>query len=698
LRSQSCTTPMARPCDGGDRVLYVDPDATAAETVAAGFEEVVVEVVSTAEDANRRLVDELVDCVIAEHDLPESDGLDLLTSVRENYPTLPAVLFVADGDETLASDALSVGLDEYVVKRPLDEGVERLVETVTELLDRRRAGRRGSVTVDDVADGDVPTALKERAMDEAPVGITIADARREDMPLIYVNEAFERLTGYDRSAALGRNCRFLQGPATASEPVDRFRAAIGAGEPASEELVNYRKDGRAFWNRVDLAPVYDGDGLAYYVGFQTDITDRKRAESAARRRAEALEAERRSLERLLDRLDGLVLDVTRTLVQVTGREALVRRVCERMGDADSYDFAWIGERDVASERIRPTACSTGDAQFVGGLDVEFGTETPIAAAVADCELRVVEDSAEYPGGRLHGGDWPDRFRSMAAVPLAYRETVHGVLCVYASDPGAFDAHERAVLTALGRMIGTAINAQETEERLATDAAEELEFGVQRSDLLLVSLADELDCRLEFAGSARTGAGSLLAFVDATGADPDRLRDAAAERANVAATIVTETDDGCLAELELDEPFVVEALAECGVETRSLVAEPGNARLIVDVPRTEAAREVADRVRDRVPGADLLAYRERERPAQTRREFVAELERRLTDRQQSALRRAYLSDYFERPRPVSGDELAASMGVSRSTFHQHLRAAEHKLVEAFFEELTGDDEDAAVTTV
>ncbi len=690
---------MAHPRDGGDRVLYVDPDATAAETVAAGFDEDVVETVSTAEDAHRRLADGPVDCVIAEHDLPDSDGLDLLTSVREDYPTLPAVLFVAEGDERLASDALSAGLDEYVVKTPLDDGVERLVETVTELLDRRRAGRRGSVSVDETVGEGAPAALKERAMDEAPVGITIADARREDMPLIYVNEAFERLTGYDRSAALGRNCRFLQGSATASEPVDRLRAAIDAGEPASEELVNYRKDGRAFWNRVDLAPVYDDDGLAYYVGFQTDITDRKRAESAARRRAVALDEERRSLERLLDRLDGLVLDVTRTLVRATGREALVRRVCERVGGADPYDFAWIGDYDAASGRVRPTASTTGDARFVEGLDVEFGAETPVAAAVEECELQVVADSAEYPDGRLHGGDWPDRFRSMAAVPLTYRETVHGVLCVYATAPGVFDAHERAVLTALGRVIGTAINAQETEERLATDAVEELEFGVQRSDLLVVSLADELDSRLEFAGSARTDVGSLLAFVDATGVDPDRLRDAAADRAEVrSTTIVTETDDGCLAELELDEPFVVEELAECGVDTRSIVAEPGNARLVVDVPRTEAARDVADRVRDRVPGADLLAYRERERPAETQREFVAELERRLTDRQQSALRRAYLSDYFERPRPVSGDELAESMGVSRSTFHQHLRAAERKLVEAFFEERTGDDEDTTVTTV
>jgi PAS domain S-box-containing protein len=675
---------MAHPPDGGDCLLYVDADARATETVTAAFEGTIVRTASAPAEARQLLLDEPVSCVISEHDLPESDGIELLSDVRDRYPTLPVVLFVGDGDEALASAALSAGVTEYVRKDPLPDGVERLVETIRDLLDRRPFGRRTTVDAPGDADGSIPPALKERAMDEAPVGITVADARAEDMPLVYINEAFERLTGYDRTATLGRNCRFLQGPETATEPVDRIRAAIDAGESASEVLVNYRRDGSMFWNRLDLAPVYDGEELAYYVGFQTDVTERKRAEFAARQRAAALEDERRSLEGLLDRLDGLVLDVTGALVRASGRDELLGAVCERVGDAAPYEFAWIGEYDVASERVRPAACSADDVQFDDGHDIEFGPETTVGAAVEERELRIVQDGTDAPVG-FYGEGWPEGSRLMAAVPLTDRERVYGVLCVYASDPDAFEEHERATLTALGRAVATAINARENEARLTADVVAELEFDVVGSDLLVVSLATDLECRVEYAGSARAADGSLHAFVDA-GAAPDSLAAAAARHPGVAdATVVTETDEGCLAELELDGPFVAEVLAECGVETRSLATDPDGARLTVRVPETEDARAVVDRVEERIPGADLAAYREHDRPAETRREFVARLERRLTDRQQSALRRAYLGDYFERPRSVSGDELADSMDVTRSTVHQHLRAAQRKLVAAFYEE-------------
>ncbi len=101
---------------------------------------------------------------------------------------------------------------------------------------------------------EVDFELKERAMDEAPVGITISDPDREGNPLIYANEAFERLTGYSREEVVGRNCRFLQGEESSPEAVAQMAVAIDAGEAVSVELVNYRADGEAFWNEVTIAP------------------------------------------------------------------------------------------------------------------------------------------------------------------------------------------------------------------------------------------------------------------------------------------------------------------------------------------------------------------------------------------------------------------------------------------------------------
>jgi predicted DNA binding protein len=81
---------------------------------------------------------------------------------------------------------------------------------------------------------------------------------------------------------------------------------------------------------------------------------------------------------------------------------------------------------------------------------------------------------------------------------------------------------------------------------------------------------------------------------------------------------------------------------------------------------------------------MTRYRERERPPTTKREFMTGLEERLTDQQFTALQRAYLGGYYDWNRGTNGDELAESMGLSRPTFHQHLRAAERKLVEEFFD--------------
>ena len=90
-------------------------------------------------------------------------------------------------------------------------------------------------------------SLQARAMEAADQGIIIVDAQSRDMPIIYVNRAFTEMTGYAREEALGRNCRFLQGPDTDSGTVDAIHLVQSQG--GSKELIlNYKKDGTPFWN------------------------------------------------------------------------------------------------------------------------------------------------------------------------------------------------------------------------------------------------------------------------------------------------------------------------------------------------------------------------------------------------------------------------------------------------------------------
>ncbi|SNR36315.1 PAS domain-containing protein [Halorubrum vacuolatum] len=122
----------------------------------------------------------------------------------------------------------------------------------------------------------LPTGLPARTMDASPIGISIADATREDEPLIYVNDGFCDLTGYDRKEVLGQNCRFLQGEDTDPETVAAIRQAIDDREPITTELRNYRKDGTMFWNRLSITPIEDESGsVTHFLGFQEDVSERK---------------------------------------------------------------------------------------------------------------------------------------------------------------------------------------------------------------------------------------------------------------------------------------------------------------------------------------------------------------------------------------------------------------------------------------
>jgi PAS domain S-box-containing protein len=125
--------------------------------------------------------------------------------------------------------------------------------------------------------------LRDQALTASSVGIVIADARLPDMPLIYINPAFERITGYSAAEVLGYNCRFLQGKQTSQPAVAQLRAAIKAGEHCTVTLLNYRKDGTPFWNELTISPIYDDDNnLTHFVGIQADISDRIKAEQALR--------------------------------------------------------------------------------------------------------------------------------------------------------------------------------------------------------------------------------------------------------------------------------------------------------------------------------------------------------------------------------------------------------------------------------
>ncbi|BBD62756.1 diguanylate cyclase/phosphodiesterase with PAS/PAC and GAF sensor(s) (plasmid) [Nostoc sp. HK-01] len=117
--------------------------------------------------------------------------------------------------------------------------------------------------------------LLERTLSASSNGIILTDAQKPNNPIIYVNPAFEVITGYCAAEVIGRNCCFLQGKQRNQTGVDELRNAIAQQRECHVVLQNYRKDGSLFWNELHIAPVFDTDGsLTHFLGVQTDITER----------------------------------------------------------------------------------------------------------------------------------------------------------------------------------------------------------------------------------------------------------------------------------------------------------------------------------------------------------------------------------------------------------------------------------------
>jgi diguanylate cyclase (GGDEF)-like protein/PAS domain S-box-containing protein len=117
--------------------------------------------------------------------------------------------------------------------------------------------------------------LKRRIFESVHHGICLCDATAPEMPIVYVNRAFERMTGYAGEEVRGRSCRFLQGDDTTQEGLNAIRQALREHREAKATLKNYRKDGTVFWNELHLSPLFDHSGrLTHYVGILSDATAR----------------------------------------------------------------------------------------------------------------------------------------------------------------------------------------------------------------------------------------------------------------------------------------------------------------------------------------------------------------------------------------------------------------------------------------
>ena len=333
--------------------------------------------------------------------------------------------------------------------------------------------------------------LRDRAILATERSFTISDPSLPDDPLVYANPAFERMTGYTVEESVGHNCRFLQGPGTDPAAVDELRLGLRERRQTTVTLLNYRKDGTAFWNEVAISPVLDGSGeLTHFVGVQSDVTarvlaehERERlylAEQQARAEAEAAsvaaEAARAEAEETQHRL-GLLAEATTLLTTSLDVETTLRRLTALMVPI----FADWSVVDLLDENGRPRRVGVGhlDPRLAARLleleqryPIDLNAPTPSAAVLRGGPAQLMpEVTDDWLARSIRSPELLAAYRqagpmtSIVTVPLRARGKVLGALSLIGIGAGRrFGEADLRLAEDLGRRAGLAVDNARSFER------------------------------------------------------------------------------------------------------------------------------------------------------------------------------------------------------------------------------------------
>ncbi|WP_395737475.1 PAS domain S-box protein [Prosthecobacter sp.] len=286
--------------------------------------------------------------------------------------------------------------------------------------------------------------------------------------IVFVNDAFVRHTGYTREETIGRSPRFLQGPETDRQALGRMRAALARGLPVKEELINYKKDGSAFWMDIDVTPITDAGGrTTHFVAVQRDITARKEAEERLWKSNLRFERQHIALARM----------IRGGVMQAVQLDAAFRLITEEIAHAMDVERVSIWRYDTSRSSIvcqvlyesTPRRHSSGLELHASDFPSYFramAQNEVIAADVAQQDPRTCEFTESYLK--------PLGITAMLDAPLHVGGVLAGVLCQeHVGPPRTWLPEERSFATSLANFISLVLaqwERRQVEEMLRQQAS------------------------------------------------------------------------------------------------------------------------------------------------------------------------------------------------------------------------------------
>lgn len=516
-------------------------------------------------------------------------------------------------------------------------------------------------------------------LEAAPVAIAIFDT---DGRLRYVNDAGVDLVGAESAAdLLGEPAMAFVHPEDQDDATAGLQRVLEARESTATtelRLVELDEpDGDPIHARVSSAPItFDGAPASQTV--LIDITDQKERQRQLTRQRQRIDT--------LNQLNGVVREITHAVIESSTRDDIESLVCDRLAATDAYRFAWVGSIDREEDRVRlRTSAGLGDS--LTDLSVRFADTqaslgpTGQAARTGDIHvaqrLRRYADDEPWREYALEQGA-----RSVAAIPIEYEDAIFGILTIGSARPSGFDPDESDVIVRLGEVVGHAITTIQRRRALVSEEVVELRLRIHDlfEGLGVSTLSDD---GIVFDRTVLAGEETVLSYGTGTESDVATLESLVAQVPHFES--VRHVDDGTgeiRFELTLSPPSAIAVIASYGGRIDSVRLQDADFDIVVHVSTGTDIRTLVEAVRDAYPDARVVAQRRRTR---TNRglDDTGQLAG-LTERQLAVLEAAFYAGFFESPRASTGEELAESLGISPSTFHQHVRVGERKLVRALFE--------------
>lgn len=626
--------------------------------------------VTRLEDAVHWLETEDPDVVLLDLNLPDSTGIETLTTLVGAEPTIPIVVLTGLRDRELGIEALRNGAEEYLVK---DEIVpDLLIRSVYHAVERK-THEREQLRYE---------TLVEKSTDTS----AIIDP---DGTIEYLTPSVEHALGYTAEELVGEDCFEYIHPEDRDDARDEF--SIMLAEPDYQGSFEFRflhANGSWIVLHGRGRNLLDEPAIGGLVVSTHDITERKEDEQQLERQRARLAA--------INQLNDVVNRVTEAVIDQSTRDEIEQIACDELASSDSYEFAWIGESDPTTRTVASRA-SAGTNGYLERVDIstipdDQRRNDATALALDTGEMQVISDVHQDERSepwRTIATEYG--FKSWAAIPIRHEESTYGVLNVYADRPQAFREEERAVIDHLGEIVGHAIAAADRKQALMSESVTELEFRIP--DIFnSIGVETTPDSRITIAQTITVSDSEFLIYGSASAdaiASLERMCEDVPHWESV--TIVNGGIEEPRFELQASKPPVMSEIASLGGSVTELIIDAREVQLTVQLPQDVAVRTVIETVQERYPTAEPIARRQVSRGSSASQKLQRAWRTELTDRQRTVIETAYFTGYFEWPRENSGKEVADSLDIASATFSQHLRVAQNKVFGGLLENGTGETE-------